>query len=57
MQQLELFDETLENKIYRLERKLNWIHKELCFLKQVYHMRYGKKTIPIKPVQTDMFGT
>lgn len=38
MQQLDLFDETLEKKILRIEKWIGRLQKELWFLKQVHYM-------------------
>ena len=38
MQQLDLFDVTLEKKINRMEKWVSRIQKEIWFLKQVYDL-------------------
>jgi hypothetical protein len=57
MQQLDMFDETLEKKIYRMELWIMRLHRELAFLKTVYYMRHDKKTVSLTSAQPDMFGT
>ena len=39
--QLDLFEETLEKKIYRMEKWMGRLQKELWFLKEVYLMSKG----------------
>lgn len=59
MQQMDLFEETLEKKIYRMEKWVMRLQKELWFLREVYTMskKQGKLDIPIKPVdQIDFFS-
>ncbi len=54
--QLDLFDETLEKKIYRMEKWVVRLQKELWFLRNVYDM---KKRQPIqikKSEQLDIFA-
>ena len=58
--QLDMFDETLEKKIIRMEKWMYRLSKELDFLKEVYLMRQDKKSnAPEKPraSQLDLFGT
>lgn len=58
--QADLFDETLEKKIYRMEKWIGRLQKEVWFLKEVYNMsrRVEKLYDPKKIMQqVDMFGT
>jgi hypothetical protein len=60
MQQTDLFEETLEKKIYRMERWIGRLQKEMWFLKEVYNMsKRAEKFDTIKKhiEQADMFGT
>lgn len=60
MQQLDLFEETLEKKIYRMEKWITRLQKEMWFLKEVYNMsKKGHKIDTSKKCieQIDMFGT
>lgn len=60
MRQLELFDETLEKKIRKMEAWIGRLQKEMWFLKEVYNMskRAEKFDIMKKQVeQMDIFGT
>jgi hypothetical protein len=55
--QQDLFGETLEKKILRMEKWIVRIQKEVWFLKEVHHLA-AKKSIPEKKSETiDMFGT
>ena len=61
MQQLDMFDITLEGKIYRMEKWISRLNRELNFLKKVYEMNEQlkrQKTINLatKPTQMEMFG-
>jgi hypothetical protein len=38
MNQLDFFDATLEGKIYRMEKWISRLNRELLFLKKVYEM-------------------
>ena len=59
MQQPDLFDDTLEKKILRMEKWIMRLHRELWFLKQVYALKdeteLRKSRVP--PQQLNMFGT
>lgn len=58
--QPDLFEETLEKKILRMEKWMHRLHKELLFLKEVYNMSQSRRpSDPPRPkaVQIDMFGT
>lgn len=60
LQQMDLFEETLQKKIYRLERWIHRLYKEMTFLKEVYHLSQTRnhiREIPKKEAQHDMFGT
>lgn len=60
MNQPDLFEETLEKKIYRIERWIMRLQKEIWFLKEVHNMsrKPNKINISAKRVdQVDMFGT
>jgi hypothetical protein len=60
MQQVDLFGETLEKKILRLEKWTLRLQKEMWFLKEVYHMsKQNEKFDTFKKhiEQTDLFGT
>lgn len=59
MQQLDLFDKTLEMKLYRLEKWIARLNKEVWWLKNVQALRMQKERIPIevlKEEQMDLFG-
>ena len=59
MRQLDMFDETLEKKIYRMEKWIGRLQKEMWFLKQIYELRKRGHQLTSTPTatQTDMFGT
>lgn len=60
MQQIDLFGETLEKKIIRMEKWINRLQKEMWFLKEVYNMsKKNEKFDSFKKhvEQTDLFGT
>lgn len=60
MQQPDLFDETLEKKIYRMEKWVLRLQRELWFLKEVYNIsKRAEKFTKLKNhiEQADMFGT
>jgi hypothetical protein len=59
MQQTDMFEETLEKKIVRMERWINRLQKEMFFLKEVYNLtqRARKLEIPKEEIQSDLFGT
>jgi len=53
--QPDLFDETLEKKILRMEKWIHRLHKELFFLKEVHALKRGRK--PGDAIaQLDIFG-
>jgi hypothetical protein len=59
MQQLDLFEETLEKKIYRMEKWVGRLQKEIWFLKEVYNLskKHGKIDTSSKHVQQiDIFS-
>jgi hypothetical protein len=58
MEQMDIFEETLEKKIFRMERWISRLQKEMWFLKEVYQLtRKTPRLIDIKSVeQVDMFG-
>lgn len=55
MEQADLFNETLEKKILRMERWINRLQKEMWFLKEVYNLS-KRSDGPKKAVQTDLFS-
>lgn len=60
IEQMDLFEETLEKKIARLDRWIFRLQKEMWFLKEVYHMSKKAEKIDIsnkRVEQVDMFGT
>jgi hypothetical protein len=60
MKQMDLFDETLERKIVRVEKWILRLQKEVWFLKEVYNMsKRSEKFDTLKRAveQVDMFGT
>ena len=61
MNQFDMFDITLEGKIYRMEKWISRLNRELNFLKKVYEMNEQlkrQKTINLatKPTQMEIFG-
>ena len=57
--QQDLFDETLEKKIHRMEKWINRLQKEVWFLKEVYAL--AQRRTPIlqtskKVEQLDIFA-
>lgn len=48
--QQDFFDYTLDKKIYRLEKWILRLQRELWFLKSVYEMR-SKQTIPTPKIE------
>lgn len=57
--QLDMFEETLEKKIFRMEKWIGRLQKELTFLKEVYIMskKAGKfDTIKKHAEQIDLFS-
>ena len=56
---MDLFEETLAKKIYRLERWIGRLNREMYFLKEVYNLTQ-KNHIPSvmqkKEAQVDMFA-
>ena len=59
MKQSDFFEETLEKKIYRMERWIHRLQKELWFLKEVHELnkRSVPPTSPKKIEQLNLFGT
>lgn len=56
--QPDLFEETLEKKIYRMEKWIGRLHKELFFLKEIYQLKQRSKSKEEKKdVQTDLFAS
>lgn len=58
--QPDLFEETLEKKIYRMEKWICRLQKEIWFLKEVHNLSKMSPKIDISPKhveQVDMFGT
>lgn len=56
--QLDLFDEVLIKKIFRREKKIRYLEKELDWLEQVYEMKHHKKFDHRKESkQLDMFAS
>lgn len=55
--QPDLFDETLEKKILRIEKWIVRLQKEIWFLKEVHNLSARQKTISPKSETIDMFGT
>lgn len=51
MKQGDLFEETLEKKIHRMERRIIHVQKELWFLKEIYSL---SQTNP--PKQSQSYG-
>jgi hypothetical protein len=58
MQQLDLFDKTLEMKLYRLEKWVGRLNKEIWWLKNVAALRSQQKGVidVEKEEQMDLFG-
>lgn len=60
MKQLDFFDHTLEGKIYRMEKWIARLNRELLFLKRVYEMNEQikkQKTVEVPAArQLEMFG-
>lgn len=59
MQQTDLFDETLQKKIIRLEKWIFRLQREMFFLKEVYNMsKRAEKFDTLKKhvEQVDMFS-
>lgn len=56
MKQTDMFGETLEKKIYRMERWIARLQKEMWFLKEVYNLSKRTETPSKKAVQTDLFS-
>lgn len=48
MQQLDLFTETIERKIFNLEKRMAWMRRDLEFLKNVYELVNKKAYLPKK---------
>ena len=58
MTQMEMFEETLEKKIYRLEKWINRLQKEMWWLKSVYELKQQRKTPQEKrEEQLDIFAS
>ena len=59
MIQTDMFDETLEKKILRMEKWIGRLQKEVWFLKEVYHRTQPVATISTakKVEQLNFFGT
>ena len=59
MQQMDLFDETLQKKINRMEKWINRLQREVWFLKEVYSLANSasRDTVNEKDQQIDLFGT
>lgn len=54
MNQLDFFDHTLEGKIYRMEKWISRLNRELLFLKRVYEMNEeikSRKTVDSNSMQ------
>lgn len=58
MQQMDLFDETLQKKIIRLEKWIGRLNKEMYFLKEVYNLTQRQQKIRqlASESQVDMFS-
>jgi hypothetical protein len=58
MKQLDLFDETLEKKILRMEKWIIRLQREIWFLRETYQMRQQQKEREEKtiPIQLDLLG-
>lgn len=60
MQQTDMFEETLEKKIIRMERWLGRLNKELWFLREVYNLSKRAEKIDTskkRVEQVDMFAS
>ncbi len=61
MQQMDLFDETLEKEINNLKKWMARIQKRLWFLEQVSELKNQraaiKKIVNIQEKQMEMFGS
>lgn len=58
--QPDLFNETLEKKIYRMEAWVTRIQKEIWFLREVYNLSRGKVRLAESkelPAEMDMFAS
>jgi len=56
MNQLDLFDETLELKILRMEKWIGRLQKDLWFLKSTYEIRHKVAFVPRpKAEQLELF--
>lgn len=53
MQQMDLFDVTLEKKIHRLEKWISRLNKEVWFLKNVYQMNQTRVRVKIDDKKSD----
>ena len=59
MKQLDLFENTLEKKIVRIEKWIVRLNRELAFLKAGFELTQvvrKQNTIEIKEKQMEMFG-
>ena len=59
MQQLDIFDETLQKKIIRMERWIGRLQKEVWFLKEVYNMAQRNQIASVGKLvehQSDLFA-
>ena len=53
--QYELFDKTLEEKIFTMQRWLSRLEKQLYFLKTVHDLRMNqKREVEAKPMEQQM---
>lgn len=60
IEQMDIFEETLEKKIVRMERWVLRLQREVWFLKEVYNMSKKAEKIDTsnkRVEQVDMFGT